>query len=406
MPQVNPAVRTSLRIETPKSILVDEELALVTAALAHNPGSRKLRFTQADLLQRKSQLCEAGAILSDLATEQREERVMLRLALINLAKETPEGDAQAVLAAEQVLALTDTDLGRANALTALGKAQVRLCETASAEACFLEALALIPDHKDAFKRFAALKLKADEPEVLLEHIARLQALGVGHSRLLGALGLAHLRIGNLEGARHIFGADTLLYRATLTPPSGWSLLSDFNEAVVAEMSSHPSLRFESPGSASRKTWRVDNPATRRSDVIPQLQARILAEITDYIDTLAALDHPWVRACPEKAELHNWCVMTDGEGFEEWHVHQFGWLSGVYYAGVPDSIINGEEQGGCIAFGVPSDLAGPEVAEAFGTTLVRPEAGLLMLFPSHLYHRTFPHFEGGRRTCVAFDLKPL
>ena len=25
---------------------------------------------------------------------------------------------------------------------------------------------------------------------------------------------------------------------------------------------------------------------------------------------------------------SWCVITDSDGFENWHVHQFGWLSGA------------------------------------------------------------------------------
>lgn len=406
MPQANTSIRTSLSVEIPKSILIDEELALVTAALEQNPKSRNLRLKQASLLQRKARLHEAGAILTKLAGEQQEAQLMLSLATIHLALETPADDVKATAAAERALDLAPDDQSRANALAALGKAHVRLGDHTSAETCLRQALDLNPDHKDAFKRFASLKLTTGGEDELLGQIARLQGLGVGHSRLLGALGLTELRRGDMNRARDTYGIDTLMRRTTLTPPDGWPSLAAFNEAIVAEMSSHPSLRFEAPGSASRKTWRVDSPATKRSTVIPQLQARILDEISGFMDGLAAVDHPWVRARPGAAELHNWCVMTDGEGFEEWHVHQFGWLSGVYYAGVPDSIINGDGPGGCIAFGVPTDLAGPEVAAEFGTTLIRPEPGLLMLFPSHCYHRTFPHFEGGRRTCVAFDLKPV
>jgi tetratricopeptide (TPR) repeat protein len=324
MLQETQVVRTSLTVEIPKSILIEEELALVSAALEQNPGSRRLRVTQAKLLQRQARLGEASAILSALAQEQQEEHIMLSLALIHLAHETAADDAQAAKAAKQAIALAQTDDGRANALATLGKAQVRLQDHASAEACFIEALDLNPHHKDAFKRLAALMLKADRTEALLQRIEHLQKLNVGHSRLFGALGLALLRHGQMEDARHIFGVDTLLHRTTLVPPQGWSSLSAFNEAIVAEMSAHPSLRFESPGAASRKTWRVDNPATSRSEVIPQLQTCILEEITRYIDTMALLDHPWVRARPKAAELHNWCVMTDGEGYEEWHVRHDRW----------------------------------------------------------------------------------
>jgi len=30
---------------------------------------------------------------------------------------------------------------------------------------------------------------------------------------------------------------------------------------------------------------------------------------------------------------------------------------------------------------------------------------MVLFPSHIYHRTFPHYADGRRICIAFDFWP-
>ena len=88
MPQADPSVRTSLKIEMPKSILIDEELALVTAALEQNPKSRRLRLSQAT---------------------------------VHLAFETATDDAKAATAAKQALALAQNDQSRANALASLGK---------------------------------------------------------------------------------------------------------------------------------------------------------------------------------------------------------------------------------------------------------------------------------------------
>ncbi len=58
--------------------------------------------------------------------------------------------------------------------------------------------------------------------------------------------------------------------------------------------------------------------------------------------------------------------------------------------------------------MPAGLIGAAASEQFGDTLVRPEAGLLTLFPSHAYHRTYPHQQDGpdaQRICLAFDLIP-
>jgi hypothetical protein len=168
---------------------------------------------------------------------------------------------------------------------------------------------------------------------------------------------------------------------------------------------HPSLRYDRYGTASTNTWRIDEPAAGGSDLVLLLQQSIVTAVNDYVGRLADQHHPWVKARPENGILHNWCVITDGDGYEEWHVHQNGWLSGVYYIAVPDRIVTGADTAGCIAFGLPDDLVGSDAAAAFGTRIERPASGTLLMFPSHCYHRTFAHGDHGRRICLAFDIWP-
>jgi hypothetical protein len=45
-------------------------------------------------------------------------------------------------------------------------------------------------------------------------------------------------------------------------------------------------------------------------------------------------------------------------------------------------------------------------EGFGPDhFVRPEPGMLVLFPSYMWHGTVPFVEGGRRLTAAFDVVP-
>ena len=175
--------------------------------------------------------------------------------------------------------------------------------------------------------------------------------------------------------------------------------------MAAELARHPDLRFDRYGTASSRTWRIDEPAFATSSAIPQLQASIRQAVVDHVATLDAHDTVWTNARPSRAVLHNWVVLTDADGHEEWHVHQNGWLSGVYYVDVPAAVRDGEGRAGCIAFGLPEDVVGREAAAAFGETLIRPQPGKLMLFPSHCHHRTFAHGSVERRICLAFDIQP-
>ena len=82
-----------------------------------------------------------------------------------------------------------------------------------------------------------------------------------------------------------------------------------------------------------------------------------------------------RGRPARAELRNWCVITEGDGHETWHVHQNGWLSGVFYPYVQDHIAQGTGVDGCIAFGLPEGIVGEENARAFGEVVCRPRNGV-------------------------------
>jgi hypothetical protein len=69
------------------------------------------------------------------------------------------------------------------------------------------------------------------------------------------------------------------------------------------------------------------------------------------------------------------------------------------------VSHGDGEAGCLAFGLPDELIGKDAADAYGVEIARPTAGLSMLFPSHVYHRTFPHAARENRICLAFDLWP-
>ena len=76
-------------------------------------------------------------------------------------------------------------------------------------------------------------------------------------------------------------------------------------------------------------------------------------------------------------------------------------SGVYYPKLPQTLGDGEDRAGWLGFGRPGYGIGaarpPKLAYA------RPEEGLIVMFPSYVWHWTEP-FEGDEeRVSVAFDV---
>lgn len=87
-----------------------------------------------------------------------------------------------------------------------------------------------------------------------------------------------------------------------------------------------------------------------------------------------------------------------------HIHPSAWLSGVYYVQLPElASQTGQGEAGWIEFGRPPEhfhcTVEPEVRA------IRPEPGLMLLFPSYFYHRTMPFESAGLRISISFDVHP-
>ena len=398
-----PARDFRIVIEPGKLISTSQELAVLRAAYKRQPGSRLLRGRLATAFLLQDAFDDAIDLLADGGALDAEEGAVLIQA--HLARETPDDNARVVEIVDRLLPLLKDDAARAQFLADQAKALRRLGESQRARATLDRALRLDPANKDACKRLAALDLDEGELDGGLATLDRLAAGGASHARLHAARALAEARAGRIDAAREVMAFDALHFSGKLDAPAGFDSLGDFNAALAAELLGHPNLRYERYGSASEQTWRIDAPALGDAPMVKLLLDQIARAAERHAAQVAQVDHPWAQRRPDTGMLHCWCVMTDGTGYETWHVHQFGWLSGVYYVQIPPSITAGEDQAGCIAFGLPEEVVGDAAATDYGRHVVRPEEGMLMLFPSHTYHRTWPHGADARRICVAFDIWP-
>ncbi len=392
----------TIRAESDKVLTTGQEADLLRAAYRRSPTSL-MRERLLPLLILEEAFDEAIEILS--SGDSPDFQGEITLVDSHLSAETRASDVRAFAAAERALDLAQSDVQRAIALAIRGKCETRLGDPEKARATLASALLLDPHNRDACKRMAAIELAADQPLSVVELAGRLQENGVNHARLFAAQSLAHARAGEISAARLADGFELFHHSERLAPPAGWETIKAFNAALAGELLDHPGTRYERYGSASELSWRIENPARSDTPLFKLLLEQIIAALKMRVAAIRQVSHPWAAATPQTAILRNWCVITESDGFETWHVHQFGWLSGVYYVQIPDSIAIGNTKEGCLAFGLPDDLAGTDGALGFGEHLVRPYGGMLMTFPSQCYHRTYPHGTGEKRICVAFDLRP-
>ena len=97
----------------------------------------------------------------------------------------------------------------------------------------------------------------------------------------------------------------------------------------------------------------------------------------------------------------WSVWLKPDGFHHNHVHPKAWLSSACYIELPDSVAAGGQEG-WIKFGEPGVVTRPKLAHEHA---VQPEPGMLVLFPSYMWHGTVPFESDEPRMTAPFDVVP-
>lgn len=96
----------------------------------------------------------------------------------------------------------------------------------------------------------------------------------------------------------------------------------------------------------------------------------------------------------------WSVALSPGGFHTDHVHPQGWMSCAFYVDLPQAVDHGRE--GWLAFGRPGIPTQPAL-QPFKH--IKPEPGMLAIFPSYLWHGTEVFSGDQKRLTVAFDILP-
>jgi uncharacterized protein (TIGR02466 family) len=93
----------------------------------------------------------------------------------------------------------------------------------------------------------------------------------------------------------------------------------------------------------------------------------------------------------------WSVRLNSGGFHINHIHPEGFLSSAFYVRTPKTLQGSE---GALKFGEPGPPTAPPLSEDH---LVKPEPGMLVLFPSYMWHGTVPFSSEEKRLSCAFDI---
>lgn len=115
-------------------------------------------------------------------------------------------------------------------------------------------------------------------------------------------------------------------------------------------------------------------------------------------------HPFLAFRPHDWTVYAWGTRTSQFDLQEHHIHQHAWLSGVYYASVPESIGRDRDAlGGCIEFA--RFLQYSDRAIQTEAVVLPPREGMIVMFPSYFPHRVLPFKSSSVRVSLAFNIIP-
>jgi Flp pilus assembly protein TadD len=335
--------------------------AVTEAAIAKRPRDLSLRLACADALHRGKHHQKALAVLDEA---------------IKLAP-----DAPALLTA---MAIVLDELDRPlDALRVLRRA---------AE--------MSPDPRTGRRNLLTTLLRAGQPEEALK-IARELGAEDPHEQFLIAVECTAMRMLGDPDYQRYCDYERLVRTYQISPPKGFFTAEEFN-ATVSDLlraqhrtNSHPLDQNLHNGTQTGRSM-----LTLEDVNVKAFMVAVDGAVRDYIKGLNKDDLAARRRGKHYRYGSLWSTRLTQEGYLPNHVHDRGWISSAYYAAILPAERPKDPRNGWLKFGEPNRPpagCGPE-------KLIEPRTGLLVLFPSYMWHGTIP-FEGSERLSAAFDVQP-
>ncbi len=186
-------------------------------------------------------------------------------------------------------------------------------------------------------------------------------------------------------------------------PDGYDSLAVFlNKVQEVLVSMHNTTTRPLQQTLRKGTQTPGRLLDREHPILAQLKWAYETTVSRYIAELPDdSEHVFFkRKCASFKITGSWSVKLEESGFHVNHVHPEGWISSACYISLPDNITDKE---GCIRFGQsPLELGLIDEPDL----IITPKEGILVLFPSFMWHGTLPFHSNEMRLTAPFDVVPL
>ncbi len=266
------------------------------------------------------------------------------------------------------------------------------------------ALRAMPTNHTARKLLCASYLGVGDGAKALSECASLLQTAPDDQYLI-AMQTTALRLLNDPRYELFCDYDQMVFSTLLEAPPGWPDLGSYLLGLTSRLDGlhNPHGHRLLYQSLRRGTETTQDLSRNQDPVIQALFQAFAAPIARYRDQIGQGTDALRRRNQGPSRFNGgWSVRLHRDGYHTSHVHPRGWISSACYIQLPDSMTAGHTAEGTLSFGAPGMLTTPALPAELS---VRPEIGLLVLFPSYFWHGTLPFHSEQPRLTVAFDVVP-
>jgi tetratricopeptide (TPR) repeat protein len=269
---------------------------------------------------------------------------------------------------------------------------------------YVQASIIQPDSIPALNNIAAVHLKLKRPLAALETLKLVTNIDPFNVRAtayktVGLFGMEK----NLE-ADYFIGFGSLTRSMFIKLNDRNTSIDKFNAELIEALRNHPNRTSDWDPSkrAIRGGTIVPNIFGNKGAILKFFEVILKKTLDEYISELSIdPDHPFLSTKRDEYRIDAWANFLGPDNHQSSHIHNQGWMSGVYYVTTaPEEEENPDA--GWIEFNRPGYglpmLGGEKVIEK-----IKPEPGMVIMFPSYVWHGTIPFSDLGERISIAFDL---
>jgi uncharacterized protein (TIGR02466 family) len=315
-----------------------------------------------------------------------------------LVSEDYLGAEKALLRAIQL----EPDLG--DAFHALGQVYRYLDRFDQALVVHDRAVACAPRNALFREEFGATLILAGEYERAVSELRTGHELHPRRSSILAFLTIA---LNELEdpSVRELVDYEKYVRVARIDIPDGYESLEAFNADLHDELANQHHNPYHPMDQTMRGGIQTPNNLFQHpTGLVLVLKEQISKVISKFIDDLQPDSaQPFLRFINRDFVFTGaWSTIIKESGFDRSHIHNEGWMSGTYYAKIPEfDEKQANEHDGCIQFGEPNKQYASERNAT--QRIIPPSVGTVVLFPSYYWHGVRKFDRNGVRHSVSYDL---